>query len=126
MVERALHHLVALMLHIVAKIIEAQLVIGRIGDVAIISVAPLILGQIGHDHAGGKAKIAVDLPHPFRVTLCEIVVHGYDMHALAFDGVEIGGERCHQSLAFTGAHFGDFAAVEHDAAHHLHVEVAHT
>src|ERR1039458_1463412 len=32
---------------------------------------------------------------------------------------------CDQRFSFTGAHFGDFAAVEDDAADQLHVEVAH-
>ena len=47
------------------------------------------------------------------------------MHALAPQGVEIGGERGDQRLAFAGLHLGDGAAVQHYAADQLHVEVAH-
>src|SRR3546814_6721359 len=54
-------------LHIVAQIVEAQLVVGRIGDVAVIGLAPLHLVEVGHDDAGGQAQEAIDLPHPFGV-----------------------------------------------------------
>ena len=46
------------------------------------------------------------------------------MHALAGQRVQIGGERRDQRLALTRAHLGDLAAMEHDAADHLHVIVA--
>ncbi len=113
------------MLHVVAEVIEAELVVGRIGDVGSIGLAPLRLVEIGHDHAGGEPQKAIDLAHPFGVARGEIVVHRDDVHALALDRVEIAGERRHQRLALAGAHFGDLAAMEHDAADHLHVEMAH-
>ncbi len=47
------------------------------------------------------------------------------MDALALDGIEIGRERGDQRLAFAGAHLGDLAAVEHDAADHLDIEMPH-
>ena len=47
------------------------------------------------------------------------------MHALAFECVEISGERGDESLAFAGDHFGDIAAVQDDPAEDLHVEVPH-
>ena len=47
------------------------------------------------------------------------------MDALAFEGVEIGGEGGDEGLALTGAHLGDCAGVQHHAAHQLDVEMAH-
>ncbi len=47
------------------------------------------------------------------------------MDALALDRVEISRQRCDQSLALASAHLGDLAAVEHDAADHLDIEMAH-
>ena len=47
------------------------------------------------------------------------------MHALARERVEVRGERRHQRLAFAGAHLGDAAFVQREAADELHVEVAH-
>ena len=47
------------------------------------------------------------------------------MHALAFEGVEVHGERGRQRLAFARAHFGDLAVVENHGADKLYVEVTH-
>ena len=124
-VEGALRHLAALMLHVVAQIIEAELVVGGIGDVGVIGDLARLLVEIGHDHPHGEAEEAVDLPHPARVAVGEIVVHGHDVDALALQRVQVTGQRGHQRLALAGAHFSDFAAMEHDAANHLHIEMAH-
>ena len=55
----------------------------------------------------------------------QIVVHGHHVNALTLQSVEIAGQRGHQRLALTSAHFRDLAAVEHDAADHLDIEMAH-
>ena len=47
------------------------------------------------------------------------------MHAAAGECIQIGGEGGDQRLAFPGAHLGDPALVEGDAAEQLDVEVAH-
>ncbi|OIQ76011.1 hypothetical protein GALL_423150 [mine drainage metagenome] len=47
------------------------------------------------------------------------------MHATAGNGVEIHRQRRHQRLAFSGAHFGDLAVMQHHAANQLHIEMAH-
>ena len=46
------------------------------------------------------------------------------MHALAGQRVEIRGQRRHQGLALAGAHLGDLAEVQRQAADQLHVEMA--
>jgi hypothetical protein len=66
----------------------------------------------------------VDLTHPLGVAAGQIVVHGDDMDAPAGEAVEIAGQGGDQRLALAGAHLGDAAAVQHDAAHHLHVVVS--
>ncbi|MNN55263.1 hypothetical protein D3C81_1701290 [compost metagenome] len=47
------------------------------------------------------------------------------MDALAFQRVQVDRQRGHQGLAFTGAHFGDLAQVQHHAADQLDIVVAH-
>ena len=44
---------------------------------------------------------------------------------LPFSALRIRGQRGDERLAFAGDHFGDVAAVQHDAAEDLHVEVPH-
>src|SRR3546814_4144203 len=56
--ERPLDHLLALVLHVVAQIVEAELVVGAIGDVGPIGVTALLIGEIGHDHANRRAEEA--------------------------------------------------------------------
>ena len=76
-------------------------------------------------HADGHAQEAVDAAHPLGVAAGQIVVDRHDVDALAFERVEIGGERGDQRLAFAGLHLGDLALVENRAADQLHVEVPH-
>ena len=76
------------------------------------------------DAADGEAEEAVDLAHPFAVALGQVVVHRDDMDALARERVEIDRQGRDQRLAFAGLHLGDHAAMEDDAAHQLHVEMA--
>ncbi len=47
------------------------------------------------------------------------------MHALTGEGIEVGGQGGHKSLAFTGLHLGNVAAVQRDAAGNLNGEVLH-
>ena len=106
--------------HVVPQVVKAELIVGAIGDIRLIGG---LLGLPHHavDHqAHRQAHEAEDLSHPLRVALGQVVVDGDDMHPLARQGVEVGGEGGHQGLAFAGLHLGNAALVEHNAAHHLH------
>ena len=111
-------------LHVVAQIVEAELVIGAVGDVAVVGLLALLVVEPVHDHADGEAEEIVDLPHPFGVALGQIVVDGDHVHAARGQGVEIDRERGDQRLAFAGLHFGNLAFVQDHAADQLHVEMA--
>ena len=118
----ALHHLGALVFHVVAQIVEAELVIGAVGHVAGVGRAAFVVGNAVDDDAGGQPEEGIDAAHPFGVALGEVVVDGDDMHALAFERVEVDRQRGDQRLAFAGAHLGDGAAVQNHAADQLHVK----
>ncbi len=120
----ALHHLRGRVFHVVAEIVEAELVVGAVGHVAGILLAALLIVQIVQDAADGEAQEFVDGAHPGRVALGEIVVDGDDMHALARERIEIDGKGGNQRLAFAGLHLGDAPLVQHHAADQLHVEMA--
>ena len=120
----ALDHRGELVLHVVAQVVEAELVVGAVGDVA--GVGRLALGIVHavDDDADGHAQELVDLPHPFGVALGEVVVDGDDVDALAGERVQVNGEGGDQGLAFAGLHLGDGAFMEDHAADQLDVEVA--
>ena len=120
----ALDHVLHPVLHIVAQIVEAELVIGAVGDVAVVVLLALLVVEPVHDHADAEAEEAVDLPHPFGVALGKVVVDGDDMHAAPGHRVEVDGERGDQGLAFAGLHLGDLAFVQDHAADQLHIEMA--
>jgi hypothetical protein len=120
----ALRHLLEGALHVVAQIVEAQLVIRRIGHVGADRRRAFRRRAGGIDHAGGHPQLGIDLAHPFRVALGQIVVDGDDMHALAGQRVQIGREGGDQGLALARLHLGDIALMQEDPAHQLHVEGA--
>ena len=120
----ALDHVLHAVLHVVAQIVEAELVVGAVGDVAVVGGLALLVVEAVHDHAGLQAEEAVNLAHPFGVALGEIVVDGDDMDAAAGQRIEIDRERRDQGLALAGLHLGNLAFVQDHAADQLHVEVA--
>ena len=111
--------------HVVAQVVEAELVIGAVGDVRPVAFPALLVGEAVDDHADAQAQPAVDPPHPLGVALGEIVVHGHDVDAAPGNGIEIDRQGGRQRLALAGLHLGDLALVQHHAADQLHVEMAH-
>jgi hypothetical protein len=120
----ALHHFARRVFHVVAQIIEAELVVGAVGDVAAILLAPLRVVELMHDAADAESQELIDGAHPGSVALGEIVVDRDDVDALAGERVEIHRKRGDQGLALAGLHFGYAALMQHHAADQLHVEMA--
>ena len=66
----------------------------------------------------------MDAPHPFGVSLGQVVVHRHHVHPLALQGIEVHRHGGHQGLAFARPHLGDHAAVQGAGTDDLHVEMA--
>ncbi len=122
--ERPMDHLLDPELHVVAQIIEAELVVGAVGDVAPIGLLSLIIVEVVDDAADAHAEKAIDLAHPFGVAMRQVVVDRDDVDAVAGQRVQVDRQGRHQGLAFAGLHLGDHAAMQHDPAHQLHIEMA--
>ena len=120
----ALHHVLLVDDHVVAQVVEAHLVVRAVGDVAGIRRLALFLRQIMHNHADGHAQEAEDATHVLALELGQIIVDGHDMHAFAGERVQVGRHGRRQGLALAGLHLGNAALMEHDAAEHLHAELA--
>ncbi len=121
----ALGHLLAGAGHVVAQVVEAELVVGAVGDVRAVG-GPLEHGVLdrGRDQADGQPEPAVDPAHPLGVARGQVLVHRDHVHAPAVEPVEVGGQRGDEGLALAGLHLGDPAEVQRHPAHELHVEVA--
>ena len=128
--------------HVVPQVVEAELVVGAVRDIGAVSLSPgggakisqagvvqvggwvIYVSGVVLEHADRKAKAMVNRPHPLRVALCEVVVHGHEMRTVAREPVEIKRQRRDERFTFTRLHFRDLALVEHDPAQNLHVERA--
>ena len=139
----ALHALVEFEDHVVAQVVEAELVVRAVGDVGCVGLAPGHRSQVEQplvgrrvarlederrvvrDHPDADAEEVEDRAHPLRVASGEVVVDGHDVHAAAGQRVEDRGERADERLALAGPHLGDLALVEDGRPDELDVEVAH-
>ena len=116
----ALHFVADRVRHIVAQVVEAEFVVRAVGDVCGVLLTTLHGVLAGDDHAGCEAEHAKYAAHDVTLVLREVVVDRHDMDAFAGERIEVCGQGRDEGLAFTGLHFGDFAAVECSAAHELH------
>jgi hypothetical protein len=126
-----------------AQVVEAELVVGAVGDVGGIGLDPRagpqveqplvgrgvarledVRGVVGDDPYR-EAEEAEDRAHPLGVAPGQVVVDRDHVHAAAGQTVQRRGERCGHGLALAGAHLRDPALVQDDAADELDVEVAH-
>ena len=119
----ALHAVVQGEGHVVAQVVEAELVVGAVGDVAGVRDPPLRRVHLGQDRADVHAEEVVHAAHPLRLELGQVVVHRDHVYAAAGERVEIGRQGGDQRLALTGLHLGDVAQVQRRPAHQLDVEV---
>ncbi len=109
--------------HVVAQVVEAELVVGAVGDVAGIAGPPGVRGHIREDLAYRQPQEPMHPTHPVGVSGGQIVVHGDHVHAAARQRIEVGRQRGDQGLALTGLHLGDIAQMHRRAAHQLDVVV---
>ena len=109
-------------LHVIPQIVEAELVVGAIGDIGIVSPTALLVAQAVQDGAHPHAQGIEDIPHPVGIPAGQVVVHRDDVDPFPGEGIEIGGEHGHQGFTFTSFHFRNLALMEDNAADELHVE----
>ena len=115
-----LHHVLLVKSHVVTQIVEAQFVVGAVGNIGQIGL-PAFIGLFAvDDQTHLQAQETVDLSHPLRVTLGKVVVDRDNVHAFSCQGIEIGRQNGNQRLALAGLHLRDAPLMKHDAANELH------
>ncbi len=118
----ALHHLLDGVSHVVAQVVEAELVVRAVGDIGCIRRPTLVGRQPGKNDADIQAEEAVHAAHLLAVAFGQVVVDGDQVHAPARQRVQVGRQYGGQGLALTGLHLGDVAEMQRRATHQLDVE----
>ena len=105
---------------VVAQVVEAELAVGAVSDVAGICT---LLGKrriVMQSYADGKSQEAVHLAHPFHIALGKIFIDCDNVYAFAAKRVEVGRQRFGKRFSFAGCHLTHHAAVKGNAAQNLH------
>ncbi len=68
--------------HIVSQIIETKFAVRSIGYISKICFFTFFLIHICIYNPNRKAQEFINRPHPLSVTLCQVIVHSHNMHAL--------------------------------------------
>ena len=110
--------------HVVAKIVEAQFVVGTVCDVALVGLPLAHHVLVGHDDSRCQPQIFVHRSHPGGVSGCQVLVDRDDVDPLSGKGVQVGGGDAGEGLSLAGLHLEDVSLVEHDRTHYLDIEVA--
>ena len=101
---------------VVAKVVETELAVGAVGDVARILGAPFLGVHRVLDTADSKTEKLVEVSHPGRVAAGEVVVNRNELDVLPGKRVQIERQGCNKSLAFARLHFGNVASMKDNAA----------
>ena len=109
--------------HIVTKVVEAVLVICTVGYIAVISFSSLFVILFVNDKANGKTKEAVNTPDKLAVTLCKIIVNGYNVNALACKCIKVGGQSRNIGFTFACFHFCNSTLMQNNTADNLNGEM---
>ncbi len=76
--------------HVVAQVIEAELVVGAVGDIALVGGASLRCAGLARvEAADGQAQVLEDRAHPLRVAPRQVVVDGDQVGAATWERVQI-------------------------------------
>ena len=118
-----LHQVFDSLRHIVTQVVKAKLVVGAIGDVAVVLFATFLRIHLSHDDTGAQTQVTVHTTHQFSLVRSQVVVNGHDVYAFAAQSPQVARQRSYQSLAFTGFHFGNVAPMQGRPAHNLFPEV---
>ncbi len=107
--------------HVVAEIVEAELIVGAIRYVGAVGLATGGRIQIVQYDADIQPERPVHRPHPLGVAPGQIVVDRDDVDSSPSQGIEIRGHGGHKRLAFARLHLGYLALMQNHSTHYLHI-----
>ena len=112
--------------HVVTQVVETEFVVGTESNIGHISPATSFRVRLMLiDTVYAQAMEHIKRAHPFRVTLSQVIVHGYHVHTVSSKCVQEHRQGSHQSLTFTGCHFRNLTLVQNDTTEQLYIIVYH-
>ena len=84
-----------------------------------------VIGLIRLNNTDAHTQGLVNRRHPIGIAFRKVVVNRDYMHTVTRERIEISWQSCHKGFAFTGAHFGNAAFVQGDAANQLNIIMPH-
>ena len=122
----SLHELVRTHGHVVPEVIEAELVVGAVNNVATVSRSALLrVRLVPIDAVHGQPVELEDGAHPFTVPAGQVIVHSHEVDPPASQRIQENRQCGHQGLALSRLHLGHLAPVEGHAADELDVVMDH-
>ena len=111
--------------HVISQVVKSKFVICGICDVTGIGCLSFGTCKAVEYYTYGKSHKSEYLAHPFRVTVCQVIVYCNYMNSLSLKGIEVCGHNCHEGLTFTSFHLGDTSLMKDDASDELNSEGFH-
>ena len=112
--------------HIVAQVVETELIVGTESDVCLISLATSLgVGLMLVNAVYRETVEHIEWSHPLGVTLSQIVVDSHYMHTITRKGVKEHRQGGHKRLTLTSSHLGNLTLVEYCTTEELYVIVNH-
>ena len=110
---------------VVPQVIEPELRVRAVSDVAVVLFAADRRRLVVQDATDRQTEELINRAHPLAVARGEVIVHRDHVHAPTAQRVQIDRQRRHQRLAFARGHFRDSAAVQGVTSDELHIERNH-
>ena len=122
----SLYKVARLCCHVVAQVVEAELVVCTECDVGKICISSCVgVGLVLVDAIYAQAVEHVERSHPLRVTLCKVVVHCHYVHTVAGKRVQEHRQCRHKCLSLTCSHLGNLSLVKDYTAEELYIVMYH-
>mmetsp|Transcript_25747 Transcript_25747/g.60105 ORF Transcript_25747/g.60105 Transcript_25747/m.60105 type:complete len:345 (-) Transcript_25747:386-1420(-) len=110
--------------HLIPQVVEAQLTVCHICAFTAVSLLLLLVGHATLHNANGNTQKPEGLPNPLSITPSEVVIHGHNVNAFAFQAIEVRWQDCYEGLPLASPHFSDVALMQSNASHKLHIKMA--
>src|SRR6185295_832044 len=85
---------------VVAQIVEPELGVGTVSDVAVILLAPDVGRLVVENATNCDTQEAIDGAHPLTVTSSQVIVHGHYMNTAGGERIQVNGQCRDERFAF--------------------------